>query len=203
MEQFTFEGKALSTIEVAEGDLLLEGFAVIFAGLDRTLENFAPGSFRRACKAFLAGSAPLVFHHKGSQVLGKVLEMSEVPGIGVKVKARVDGAIKDSPELAHIYHQIRKGTLTGLSMGGFFKRAGNMIVDIDATELSVTGTPTHSAPSFAVVEGKSLEYALVRSELQDLEWLRGRLQAREHQRRDDLDGLRIACARIFLGLRST
>jgi hypothetical protein len=197
-DTFTFDGKALSTIELAEGDLLLEGFAVIFAGLDRTLENFAAGSFRRACKAFLEGSAPLCFHHKGSQVLGKVLEMSEVPGVGVRVKARVDGAIKDHPELGVIYQQIRKGTLTGLSMGGFFKRLGNKIVDIDATELSVTGVPTHSEPGFTVVEGKALELALVRHELDGLEWLRDQITARE----DSLDEIRIAVARGRLGIPS-
>src|SRR6516225_9093549 len=118
MESFTFDGKALSATEIAEGDLLLEGFAVIFAGLDRTLENFAPGSFRQACKAFLEGSAPLCFHHKPTQILGKVLQMEEIPNVGVRVKARVDGAIKNHPELATIYQQIKKGTLTGLSMGG-------------------------------------------------------------------------------------
>jgi hypothetical protein len=37
--------------------MLLEGFAVIFAGLDRESENFAPGCLARACKAFLEGSA--------------------------------------------------------------------------------------------------------------------------------------------------
>jgi HK97 family phage prohead protease len=203
METFTFDGKALSAIEAAEGDLLLEGWSVIFAGLDRTHENFAPGSFKRACKAFLEGSAPLVFHHRGAMVLGKVLEMSEVAGVGVKVKCRVDGAIKDHPELGAVYHQIRKKTISGLSTGGFFKRVGNMIVDIDMTELSVTGTPTHSSPSFEVVEGKALELAYVQSELADLEWLRDQLTNRETRRRHDLDELSVAVARARLGIRSS
>jgi phage head maturation protease len=196
--QFQFEGKALSTIELSEGDLLLEGFAVIFAGLDRALENFQEGAFRRACKSFLAGSAPLCFHHQPSSVLGKVLEMSEVPGVGVRIKARVDGAIKDSPTLGPIYHQIRKGTLTGLSMGGFFKRLGNMIVDIDPTELSITACPTHPAPSFSVVEGKALELALVRHELDGLEWLRDQMRARDRA----IDDLHTAVSRIRLGMSS-
>jgi HK97 family phage prohead protease len=198
MDTFTFDGKALSAVEAAEGDLLLEGFSVIFAGLDRQMENFAPGAFRRACKAFLEGPAPLCFHHKPHLVLGKVLEMEEVPNVGVRVKARVDGAIKDSPELAHLYAQIKKGTLTGLSWGGFFRRAGSKIVDIDATELSVTATPTHSQPSFAVVEGKALEAALLLHEANNLRWLRDELQ---HRR--DLDRLRVQVARMNLGIPST
>jgi hypothetical protein len=197
-DSFTWEGKALSAVELAEGDLLLDGLAVVFAGLDRDGENFAPGSFRRAGKAFLEGSAPLCFHHHPSQVIGKVLEAYEVPGIGVRIKARVDGAIKDHPTLGPIYHQIRKGTLTGLSWGGFLKRLGNMIVDIDPTELSVTGTPTHSQPAFAVVEGKSLELALVEDELENLTWLRDRL----HERDRELDQLDTMVAKINLGIRS-
>jgi hypothetical protein len=178
---FSFDGKALSTVELESGDMLLEGFCVIFAGLDRDNENFVPGSFKRACKSFLEGSAPLCFHHKPSAVLGKVLEMSEVPGVGVRFKARVDGAIKTHPELGTIYQQIKKATLTGVSMGGFFKRIGNMIVDIDPTELSICGTPTHSRPSFSVVEGKALEFALVQHEKSNLEWLRDRMIERRAQ----------------------
>jgi hypothetical protein len=119
MESFTYDGKALSAVELVEGDMLLEGFAVIFAGLDRTMENFSPGCLTRACRAFLEGSARLCFHHQTADVLGKVLEMSEVPGVGIGVKARVDGAIKTHPVLGTLYRQIKNGTLTGLSLGGY------------------------------------------------------------------------------------
>jgi hypothetical protein len=197
-DSFAWEGKALSAVELSEGDLLLDGLAVVFAGLDRESENFAPGSFRRACKAFLAGSAPLCYHHQSGSVIGKVLEAYEVPGVGVRVKARVDGCIKDHATLGPIYHMIRKGTPTGLSWGGFLKRAGNMIVDIDAVELSVTGTPTHAAPCFAVVEGKALELSLIRHELDGLEWLRDRIQERDRE----LEDVRVAIARATLGIRS-
>jgi Caudovirus prohead serine protease len=170
----------------------------VFAGLDRTGENFAPGCVKRAAKAFLEGSAPLCFNHKSSLVLGKCLELYEVPGVGLRVKTRIDGAIKNVPELSGLYHQIRKGTLTGLSWGGFFKRIGNMIVDIDPTELSVTGTPTHSRPAFAVVEGRALELALVEHELDGLEWLRDELRARDRA----LDDMRMMVAAASLGIRS-
>jgi hypothetical protein len=48
--------------------------------------------------------------------------MAEVPGVGIRVKARVDGAIRSHPELGTLYHQIKNGTLTGLSLAGYFKR---------------------------------------------------------------------------------
>ena len=34
-----------------------------------------------------------------------------------------DGALKDDPNLRTIYHQIKRGTINALSVGGFFKRA--------------------------------------------------------------------------------
>jgi hypothetical protein len=77
------------------------------------------------------------------------------------MRARVDGAIKDDPVLKSVYHQIKKGTIKGLSVGGFFKRklteAGRRITDMDFTEISVTGVPTHAKPAFMVVAGKALE----------------------------------------------
>src|SRR5262249_55638217 len=62
--------------------------------------------------------------------------------------------------LRTLYQQIKRGTLSGLSIGGFFRRkataAGTRIYNMDFTEISVTGIPVHAAPSFAVVEGKAL-----------------------------------------------
>jgi HK97 family phage prohead protease len=198
MEHFTLDGKAVSATELEDGSLLLEGFAVVFAGLDRQNENFAPGCLARACKAFLAGPASLCFHHKTADVLGKVLEMSEVPGVGIRVKARVDGAIKNHPTLDTLYQQIKNGTLTGLSLGGYFKRAGNKIVDVDPTELSVTGVPVHTQPAFAVVSGKALQLALIEDERSNLEWFRDQLQARE----DTLADLEFTVNKLQLGVPS-
>jgi hypothetical protein len=36
----------------------------------------------------------------------------------------VDGAIRSHPELGTLYQQIKNGTLTGLSLAGYFKRIG-------------------------------------------------------------------------------
>lgn len=57
METFTYGGKALSAVTLDDGDMLIEGFCALFGGIDRQNEQFAPGSFRRAIKAFLGGPA--------------------------------------------------------------------------------------------------------------------------------------------------
>lgn len=157
------ERKALAdggSLTVEEnGDLILEGYAAVWEGEDREGENFAPGAFTRAAKAFLESGGPLCFHHKHDHVLGAVEDLQE-DGKGLKMRARVDGAISKHPVLGTIYEQIKSGTLKGLSVGGFFKRAliegKQRIADMDFTEISVTGVPVHTGPSFAVVAGKAL-----------------------------------------------
>lgn len=160
---FALEGKAVGdpiVEELEDGDLIIEGMAASFEGLDRQGENFVEGAFQRGIKSFLGGSAALCFHHKHDQVLGKVLDLQELPG-GLKMRARVDGAIKNHPTLGAIYSQIKRGTFKNLSVGGFFKRAvvngRQMISDMDFSEISVTAVPVHTKPSFAVVAGKALE----------------------------------------------
>lgn len=166
---FALEGKALedgsapvaSIEETEDGDLIIEGWAADFSGLDRQGENFVEGAFQRGIKAFMDSGSPLCYHHKHDHVLGKVLDLQEVEGKGLKMRARVDGAIQNHPVLGTIYKQIKKRTLKSLSVGGFFKRvltpAGYRIGDMDFTEISVTGVPVHTKPSFAVVAGKALE----------------------------------------------
>jgi HK97 family phage prohead protease len=158
--RFTYGGKSLTAYELADGDLLIEGMAADFSGVDRQNENFTDGAFQRGVKSFLDGPASLCFHHKHEKVLGKVLELEEIPGRGLFMRARVDGAIKNHPELGTIYRQIKNGTLRSLSIGGFFKRkltaAGTRIVDMDFTEISVTPVPQHTGPAFAVVAGKAV-----------------------------------------------
>lgn len=161
---YDFAVKAVDDTDLVEltedGDLLIEGYAAEFKGIDREGENFAPGAFERAIESFLAGNAPLCYHHKPSKILGKVLDLKEDER-GLYMKARVDGAIESHPEYGTYYKQIKKGTLKGLSVGGFFKRAltgeGKKIVDMDFTEISTTGVPVHSQPAFAVVAGKALD----------------------------------------------
>lgn len=164
---FIPEGKALedgSTEQVVteneDGDLIIEGFAAVFEGNDRQGENFTDGAFQRGIKSFLGGQAALCYHHKHDKCLGKVLELEEVEGKGLRMKARVDGAIKSHPELGTYYEQIRKGTLNALSVGGFFKRKltpnGWKISDTDMTEISVTPVPVHAGTHFGVLAGKAL-----------------------------------------------
>lgn len=168
--QFDFipQGKALEeggnapvVTELDDGDLIIEGYAAVFDGVDRQGENFIDGAFQRGIKSFLSGQRSLCYHHKHDKCLGQVLDLREEEGKGLKMKARVDGAIKNHPELGTYYQQIKKGTLNALSVGGFFKRKltdlGYRIADMDFTEISVTPVPVHPGTNFAVVAGKALK----------------------------------------------
>lgn len=165
---FIPEGKALQdghapvVTEEENGDLIIEGYAAVFDGMDREGENFAdlPQTFDAGIKAFLGQQSALCYHHKSDKCLGSVLELQREEGKGLRMKARVDGAISKHPELGVYYEQIKKGTLRGLSIGGFFKRAvvGGLqkITGVDFTEVSVTPVPIHPGTNFAVVAGKAL-----------------------------------------------
>ena len=159
-----FEVKALddrpTVVENDEGDLIIEGWAASFDGLDRQGENFVEGAFERGIKAFLEGQAALCFHHKHDQPIGRVLDLREEEGKGLWMRARVDFQPESSP-LRHIYNGIKKGTINALSVGGFFRRAlvkgRKMITSMDFTEVSACAVPVHPKTKFAVVAGKALE----------------------------------------------
>lgn len=163
---FELEGKAVddgtaqTVTEDENGDLIIEGYAAVFEGEDRQGENFAPGAFKRGIKSFLTGSSPLCYHHKHDVAIGKVLDLHEEEGKGLYMKARVDAQPESSPH-RWIYNGIKKGTISGLSVGGFFKRkyieGKRRIADMDFTEISTTPVGVHPGPSFAVVAGKALE----------------------------------------------
>lgn len=163
---FWLEGKALEeggvapvVVEEENGDLIIEGWAASFDGLDRHGENFIEGAFQRGIKAFLTGQSALVFQHQNDKGIGSVLDLKEVPGRGLWMKARVDFQDENSP-LRYIYNAIKKRSYKGLSVGGFFKRAlvngRPMIADMDFTEISVTPVAVHPKTQFAVVAGKAL-----------------------------------------------
>jgi HK97 family phage prohead protease len=159
---FVPEGKALEegqadVVTVQEnGDLIIEGYAAVWDGEDRQGENFAPGAFERGVKSFLEGQAALCYHHKHDKLLGTFLDLKE-DGKGLRFKARVDSAIQSHPELKTYYEQIKNRSLRGMSVGGFFRRAGKKIVGCDFTEISVTPVPVHPGTSLAVVAGKALK----------------------------------------------
>jgi HK97 family phage prohead protease len=158
---FHLSGKALDAPIVTEeenGDLIIEGWAAVFEGIDREGENFAPGAFKRGIKSFLERQASLCFHHKTDHGVGKVLELDEVEGKGLWMKARVDHQPETSP-LRYIYNAVKKGTYNGLSVGGFFHRLGSKIADMDFTEISITPVPIHPGTKFSVVAGKALDSA--------------------------------------------
>lgn len=172
---FELEGKAdESTVTVLEdGDLIIEGYASVFAGLDRQNENFVPGAFERGIKSFLERKTrPLCFHHKRDQVLGEILDLREDKDKGLWMSARVDGQEKTSP-LYHVYNGIKKGSISGLSVGGHFARqlqgGRPMIANCDIIEISATAAPVHEATSFSVVAGKALAASIELPEVPEIE----------------------------------
>lgn len=180
------DDESATVTETEDGDLIIDGYAAVFEGLDREGENFHNNSFQRGIKAFLNSQASLCYHHKFDKCLGKVLDLG-VDGKGLHMRARVDGAIRSHPELGTYYEQIKKGTLNALSVGGFFKRAMvdglQKIVGVDFTEISVTPVPVHPGTNFAVVAGKALasdvkdvkelevEGEIRQSDLEQINWM--------------------------------
>lgn len=153
---FALEAKSLDATELESGDIELSGYAVVWDGLDAQGENFVRGSIRAAIPHFLTeAGAPLLYHHQASRgTLGQVLEMAE-DDHGVKVRARVN---RQSPGSAlwHLYEAIRRNRKVGLSLGGYFSRAGEMISKVlRITELSVTPTAQHPL-TLATAEVKAL-----------------------------------------------
>lgn len=153
------EGKALDTRILESGDLLIEGWAADFRGIDRQGENFIDGAFKRGIKSFLTGQSALCFHHKNDLGIGKVLDLQEVAGKGLWMRARVDFQEPGSP-LRHIYSAVKKGSYRGLSVGGFFKRklmdGGYRIADVDLTEVSVTPVAVHPRTAVTSVSTKAM-----------------------------------------------
>jgi len=177
--RFTLDGKTLDAIALDDGDLLLEGMAAVWT-VDRENEAFDPAAFDHGIRDFLSGTGALCLNHKTADVLGKVLDLERRPD-GLWMRARVDGAIRHDPRLRTIYEQIKKGTLRGASVGGFFRRAvkaGRRVIDrADLVEISLTSSPIggHRAV-LSVVAGKaladdaalSLDEAMTRLELHAL-----------------------------------
>lgn len=160
---FDLELKAVGTQvveQLEDGDLLIEGWGATL-DVDREDEAFTDGAFTKGLKKFLSGGAPLCWHHKYDQVIGKVVHAERIPGRGVWVKAIVDKQPETSP-LYPAYQAIKRGRANGLSVGGIFKRImtelGPRINDVDIMEWSATATPVGSTATFSVVAGKALEF---------------------------------------------
>lgn len=186
------EGKAGTITELEDGDLLIEGWAASFDGLDREGENFVPGAFKAGIKDFMDKQRALCFHHKPDHGIGEVLELEEHEGKGLYMKARVDFQPESSP-LRYIYNAIKKGTYKGLSVGGFFKRqltpAGPRISGVDFTEISCTPVPVHSSTRFAVVAGKALADVEIPEKPANIEQIRSEDEALLREAVAALDGI--------------
>lgn len=151
-------GKALPVEETERGDLILNGYAVVWGGEDRVGDAFAPGALDASIREFLDSQAALLFHHDRKAILGRVLEL--VPDdYGVKFRARVDASTAEDPALRRIYDGVRRQTINGVSIGGRFTRdysSGKpVIVRADLTEVSLTAQPMDARPRVLEVEQKA------------------------------------------------
>jgi hypothetical protein len=159
-------GDAPSAQLLEDGDILITGIGANY-DLDREDEAFLEGAFTKGLNKFLSGAAPLCFHHRKHEVIGRVIAATPIPGRGIEVKAIVHRQPESSP-LFHIYQGIKKGSINGLSVGGIFKRvmteAGPRISDVDIVEWSATATPVGKGSEFSVVAGKALTDEVVEEE---------------------------------------
>lgn len=167
-----------------DGDLVVQGWAVWYGGLDRTMENFSTGALRDAIEQtrIRPYGLPLCFNHLKAAVLGRVDSLEERPE-GVWMKATVFAQDATSP-LRFLYDMVKRGGLKGLSVGGFFDRVGNKIVHADLTEISIASIPTHAMAGIVTTEGKSAELAAAFGNLREwhdedsMEWARRRMRER-------------------------
>jgi hypothetical protein len=77
-------------------------------------------------------------------------------------------------------------------------RAGERITDIDITEISCTPVAAHGGTSFSVVQGKAIEYALFKHDIDNLTWLRDELVRREQENALDIARMRLDLAATHL-----
>lgn len=157
--QFDLDTKAAEVVELQDGDLLIEGIGANY-DIDREDESFEEGAFRNALSKFLAGNAPLCYHHKFDTVIGRVVEATPLAGKGIQIRAIVDKQNENSPYY-HIYDGIKRGRINGLSCGGIFKRkmtaTGPKIHDVDLLEWSATPVSVGRGTNFSVIAGKAME----------------------------------------------
>jgi HK97 family phage prohead protease len=162
MRAVTLTGKSLQATELQSGDIRLDGYCVVFEGLDADGEGFLRGSLKEAAPAFLRGPAPLAWHHDASKILGRVLSLEE-DSYGVKMVGRVDRQPPGGP-LHYLYETIRRGSgVIGLSIGGYLSRAatatGRMIDNVlRITEISATARPSHPLTLATIAETKAIMY---------------------------------------------
>lgn len=155
----SYGSKSLDVNELRSGDIEFSGYAVVWSGLDAAGENFVRGAVRDAIPDYLAGSAPVAFHHDGSKILGRVLEMRE-DHKGVFVRGRVDRQEPTSP-LYYVYDAVKRGSVRGLSLSGYFQRAataaGRMISKVlRIVEVSLTPTAQHPLTGVHALEVKAM-----------------------------------------------
>ena len=142
--------KAIEVREDDDGTLYVEGYAADFE-TDRDGEAFEPGAFEQGLKAYMESNPILLYHHKPSHALGKVVEAA-IDAKGLRIKAAIPRPTAGSwAEL--VYDQVKRGIVRGFSVGGAFQRRltsnGPRIFGVDLQEISVTPLPVNPRTLFA------------------------------------------------------
>jgi HK97 family phage prohead protease len=96
---------------------VFEGYASVFGGVDSYGDTIEKGAFVETLKA--DGLPKMFFNHEWAMPIGKWTQAQE-DSTGLYVKGELTPGLKLSDD---IYAALKHGTLDGLSVGGFVKKA--------------------------------------------------------------------------------
>jgi HK97 family phage prohead protease len=129
-----------------DGTLILRGYGSTFFE-DRDHDVVTPDALRGAVGKFLENPV-LLLQHNPEKVIGRVTS-AVVDQVGLLVEAEVPPPPPGSePWHVKAYSDIRNGLLRAFSIGGWFRRAKNLITSMDLLELSVVSIPSNAAALF-------------------------------------------------------
>ncbi len=133
------EGKSVPSPDGTS--VYVEGLAGGF-GRDRVGDRFTAGALETALTDYMRNPV-LLWAHNTTQALGEVIEARMVPQ-GLWIKARVDEPAPGTPILSDVWRKVKSGVISGLSIGGIFRRApGGMITSMDMAEVSLAPIPAN------------------------------------------------------------
>ena len=127
------------------------GYAAVFNALDRGGDVIRPGAFAQSLKTINA--IPLLWQHKGGQVVGRIDEVSED-----RRGLRVIGSLDATSAGAWLSSQVRRRLIDGLSFGYQVRESTQAdgvreLLALDLVEISVVARPMQPLARIHAVEG--------------------------------------------------
>lgn len=136
---------------LANGDVLLAGWAAVLGERDRQNDRWTAEAFARSIDPFMQGARPLKFDHGrvegATGPVGTVESLDLDPtGYGVRATAVLTYMPPDHPQRPIYRGVVESKVIDGFSFGGYLSRRGRLdgtsdITGISITELSITGRP--------------------------------------------------------------